>query len=293
MKLHSRAGPRATGRLAAGGAGALLSALWSTLMSALPLPAAAQGTWMQTQCLVAAGSTGPCKAAPGWGQTGLDHVQALAAAAGPGNLGQSLAKPETLPAGNAARAQVAAVMLGFLDSDRPSGTYRWFGPVAPPSPQRPGTPLAATAAAASGPYLSAVTSAVPSASTSATPSAAGNSASPAISVQATWLAGALGEEPQARSASWWLTGPFAGPTMPPEANAGADRYRVLRFLAAQCPQLEGKIAPNAWTLCTNRSVAEPAAISLVLLSLVLAGAASVFGARCSLRRQPGGAGPLN
>ena len=32
---------------------------------------------------------------------------------------------------------------------------------------------------------------------------------------------------------------------------------------------------------------------LVLLSLVLAGAASVFGARCSLRRQPGGAGPLN
>jgi len=187
-----------------------------SLSLAAPRPAAAQGTWLQTQCLAGAGTRTPCKAAPAWGRTGTDYVQALATAAGPGNLGLSLVKPETLPAANAARAQLAAVMLGYLDSRRPQVAYRWYGPVA---------------TAATGPR------------------AAGAGA--AVSIQGTWLGGALGDDPLALSASWWLAPSFFGSTLPAPVDANADRYRVLRFLADHCPQLEGKVAPNAWTRCTR------------------------------------------
>ncbi len=225
------------------------------LLVAAPLHATAQGTWMHTQCLAGAGATGACKAQPAWGQTGLDHVQALAASAGPGNLGLSLVKPETLPAANAARAQVAAVMLGYLDGNRPAMAYRWFGPVAPPAPPRTAGQARALAAATQPGTTGAGTAGVAAPGTPP-PVAIAPAAPPApahADVQAAWRAGALGDEPQRRSASWWLAGPYYGSFAPLEVDTGNDRYRVLRFLAAQCPQLEGKVAPNAWTRCTNRT----------------------------------------
>lgn len=270
-----------------------------------PTGAAAQGTWMQTQCLVSATSAtsaatsaatpaaSRCKASPAWGQTGVEHVQALAAAAGPGNLGLSLVKPETLPAANAARAQLAAVMLAYLDANRPGPTYRWFGPIAPSA----GTTTAATAAAAAT-AVATTAAAAAIATTPGTPALSSAAASaPAVkappataAVQAAWLGGALGDEPQARSASWWLASPYRGATAPAQVDLAPDPYRVLRFLAAQCPQLEGKVAPNAWTRCTVYNVAEPASWALAALALLWATAARRFSARCRAmrpqRRQP-------
>ena len=237
--------------------------LLAVLLVAAPLVADAQGSWMQTQCLVGAGAVGNCKARPAWGQTGVEHVQTLAAAAGPGNLGQSLAKPETLPAANAARAQLAAVMLAYLDGDRATTHYRWFGPVARPAP--PPAPVRGS--------LEASNSLPPAAATASAP--VGAAPPPAASIQAAWLGGALGDEPQTRSASWWLTSPYVSITPPasgetnPGADVAVDPYRVLRFLAAQCPQLQGRVAPNAWTRCTPRSVAEPASWALAAFALLL------------------------
>ncbi len=246
--------------------------LLASLLAATPLGAAAQGSWMQTQCLVGTGAAGSCKASPAWGQTGVEHVQALAAAAGPGNLGLSLAKPETLPAANAARAQMAAVMLAYLDSDRSTSHYRWFGPVARTAP--PTVPVRGS--------LDIGTSLVAPASAASTP--AGTTPWSAASIQAAWLGGALGDEPQMRSASWWLASPYLGATPTAgdsnaSAEAGTDPYRVLRFLAAQCPQLEGKVAPNAWTRCTTRGVPEPASWALTALALLLVALARRFSAR--------------
>lgn len=227
----------------------VLAAAWAAA-AFTPTQAGAQGTWMQTQCLVGAATAGPCKASPAWGQTGVEHVQALAAAAGPGNLGLSLVKPETLPAANAARAQLAAVMLAYLDPNRAGPDYRWFGPVAR---------LAATPAAP------------------ATPPA---TAAPAAAIlQAAWLGGALGDEPQARSASWWLAGPYRGASTPAQVDVAADPYRVLRFLAEKCPQLQGKVAPNAWTRCTTYNVPEPATGALAALALLMVAALRRFTAR--------------
>ncbi len=262
----------------------LLLGLAAAAAGLTPLPAAAQGTWLQTQCLVGAqaAAAGGCKASPAWGQTGVEHVQALAAAAGPGNLGLSLVKPETLPAANAARAQLAAVMLAYLDANRPGPNYRWFGPVAAPA-----AAAASTGAAAVAPETA------PTAAT--TKKAAANAASPAAAtpssvaapaaLQTAWLGGALGDLPQARSASWWLASPYRGATAPAEGDAAPDPYRVLRFLAATCPQLEGKVAPNAWTRCTTYNVAEPASWALVAVALLLAAAARQFSAWC-LPRAP-------
>lgn len=210
-----------------------------------PLPAAAQGTWLQTQCLAGAGAQTGCKAPPAWGRTGTEYVQALATAAGPGNLGLVLVRPETLPAANAARAQLAAVMLGYLDSRRPQVAYRWYGPVAAAAvtarqPQE--RTLAALAAVAPAPPA---TSAPTASLRAGSPPAA---AAPAI---AAWHSGALGDEPQAISASWWLAPSFFGATPPAQIDSTFDRYRVIRFLAEHCPQLEGRVAPNAWTLCTR------------------------------------------
>ena len=251
--------------------------LLAALLAAAPLLANAQGTWMQTQCLIGAGTgagagagtVGRCKASPAWGQTGVEHVQALATAAGPGNLGLSLAKPETLPAANAARAQLAAVMLAYLDGDQAVTHYRWFGPVPRPAP--PATPVRGSVEISNSLPAPAATANMPA---SAAPPAA-------ASIQAAWLGGALGDGPQARSASWWLASPYldtaAAAASDANTNAGADPaadpYRVLRFLAAQCPQLEGKVAPNAWTRCTTRSVPEPASWALAALALLLAAGA--------------------
>ncbi len=233
---------------------------WAMTIGALALlvasmPAAAQGTWMQTQCLAGTGADSSCKAAPAWGQTGLDYVQRLAATAGPGNLGLSLAKPETLPAANAARSQLAAVMLGYLNNDQQAATYRWFGPVVPSVSGPRAAPL-------TGATLNAAASAPASA-----PSATANLATPAL--HTLWLSGALGDEVQSRSASWWLASPYLGTTAQNFVDNGADPYRVLRFLAAQCPQLEGKVAPNAWTRCTTRQVPEPSSAALALVALLM------------------------
>ncbi len=263
-----------------------LKRLLAVALAAAPFAAAAQGTWMQTLCLAGTASAGtstgssvgasagisvpPCKATPAWGQTGVEHVQALAAAAGPGNLGLSLVKPETLPAANAARAQGAAVMLGYLDGDRPASSYRWFGPVASPSTgtKTAGYPYPAPPSIT--PARSSDSSAVATEPTA--PAAAATAPKRADSLQAAWLAGARGDEPQTRSASWWLASPYLASAMPAQADAAADPYRVLRFLAAQCPQLEGKVAPNAWTRCTSHQVAEPGSAALAGLALLLAAA---------------------
>ena len=280
---------------------------------------AAQGTWLHTACLAAAGlpaaagsgtaapgnaassppglktdaapaprtasttapasAAYPCKASPAWGQTGLDHVVALAAAAGPGNLGISLVKTQTLPAANAARAQLSSVMLAYLDGDVPLTAYRWFGPVGANPQTATKTTAASTAALGAG-----ATSPTASVTTSTSPGAlAVAPANPALlnPVQSTWRLGALGNEPQARSASWWLAAPYLGAPGPAAPIAvvatGADqRYTVLNFLAAQCPQLEGKVAPNAWTRCTTREAPEPASWALAALALALAAAAGRF-----------------
>lgn len=237
---------------------ALALALALTLLGAAP--AAAQGTWLQAQCLAGAGTQTPCKAPPAWGQTGTDYVQALATAAGPGNLGLSLVKPESLPASNAARAQLAAVMLVYLDSRRPLVAYRWYGPVAAAATDPRAASAAATQAAAAeagrqapeNPSATLPAAALPATGSSTARPSAGRQAPAAASIQSTWLGGALGDEPLALSASWWLAPTFFGATLPPQVDAKADRYRVIRFLADHCPQLEGKVAPNAWTRCTRQ-----------------------------------------
>lgn len=229
-----------------------------------PAPAAAQGTWLQTQCLAGAGTQTPCKAPPAWGLTGTNYVQALATAAGPGNLGLSLVKPESLPAANAARAQLAAVMLSYLDSRRPLVAYRWYGPVAAAA-HDPRVPAAAVQGGAAQASAAPATVAeagrlAPLNASAALPAARPTTASPnsgrltpaTVSIQSSWLGGALGDEPLALSASWWLTPTFFGATLPTPLDASADRYRVIRFLADHCPQLEGKVAPNAWTRCTRQ-----------------------------------------
>jgi hypothetical protein len=206
-------------------------------------PAAAQGTWLQTQCLAGAGAQTDCKAPPAWGQTGTEYVQALATAAGPGNLGLSLVRPESLPAANAARAQLAAVMLGFLDSRRPQVAYRWYGPVAA---------AAVTGRQAQEHTLAALAAAAPAPPASSAPTGSvriGGPPAAAAPVQAAWHGGAFGDEPLAISASWWLAPSFFGATPPAQVDASVDRYRVIRFLADHCPQLEGRVAPNAWTRC--------------------------------------------
>ena len=248
----------------------------SALLALLSWPwlATAQGTWLHTQCLAGTGDTGPCQAPPAWGQTGVEHVLALAATAGPGNLGLSLVKPETLPTANAARAQLAAVMLGYLDSGRPAAIYRWFGPVAPlavgskvATPAGTGLGTAATLAAAG------VASAPPPTAAPAPPAAQ------VLALQTAWLVGALGDDPQAHSAGWWLANPYLGLVPPVQVDSGADPYRVLRFLAAQCPQLEGKVAPNAWTRCTTHNVPEPGSTGLVAVALLVACTAWRLGVR--------------
>jgi hypothetical protein len=205
----------------------------------------------------------------------VEYVQSLAATAGPGNLGLSLVKPETLPAANAARAQLAAVMLGYLDGGLPVSAYRWYGPVAPAAgASAAGAPLAgkapatelATNPASPGPGAGGL----PAPAASATSSPGGGTPSPAAAaLQRAWQAGAQGDEPQKRSASWWLASPYLGPVAPPEVDSGADRYRSLRFLAAQCPQLEGKVAPNAWKRCTPFTVPEPGSAALAMAALLL------------------------
>ncbi len=255
---------------------------WALALWLVEAPhAAAQGTWLHTQCLAGAGTQTPCKAPPAWGQTGTDYVQALATAAGPGNLGVSLVKPETLPAANAARAQLAAVMLAYLDNSRPLVNYRWYGPVAAAavSPRRADASAQRDAAerlTLANPPATA-TAAQPASSASSTPLNLPSAAT--ASIQATWLGGVLGDEPQTLSASWWLTSPFFGATLPGPAGADADRYRVIRFLADHCPQLEGRVAPNAWTRCTSYDVAEPGTGSLAALALLLACASGPLNAR--------------
>lgn len=240
----------------------MASALAAMLVMALvgPPRAAAQGTWMQTQCLAGAGTQTACKAPPAWGQTGTDYVQALATAAGPGNLGLSLVKPESLPAANAARAQLAAVMLDYLDARRPLVAYRWYGPVATAAtgPRAAGA-AAQPAATAAGRQAAQNASAPPPTAAAALPAPRSTTASPATgsppaaaaSIQSTWLRGALGDEPLALGVSWWLAPSFFGATVPAQVDANADRYRVIRFLADHCPQLEGRVAPNAWPRCTR------------------------------------------
>lgn len=242
-----------------------------------PISASAQGTWLQTACLQSAGATGPvgaCRATPAWGQTGLDHVQSLAATAGPGNLGLSLVKPETLPAANAARAQLAAVMLGYLDGGLPASTYRWFGPVAPAAAAGAGKftskpALANLAANPANPGPAAAGLPVPGAAAASSPGSGAPGSAAAAALQMAWQTGAQGDEPQTRSAGWWLASPHLGLVAPLEVDSGADRYRSLRFLAAQCPQLEGKVAPNAWTRCTTYNVPEPGSAALAVAALLL------------------------
>ena len=281
------------------------SGRWCLLLLAWPGWALAQGTWLHTACLAAAGATGlppapvlpatsatdtptptgtRCKATPAWGQTGLDFVQSLAAAAGPGNLGISLAKPQTLPAANAARTQLSTVMLAYLDGELPLTSYRWYGPVA-------ANPLTATKLASAAPAASGAAATTAAVTTSTSPGALpATAAAIALNpVQANWRLGALGDEPSARSASWWLAAPYLGspgPVAPPAlaatgaatgaATAAAQRYTVLNFLATQCPQLDGKVAPNAWTRCTTREIPEPASWALAALALA---AAAAFSAR--------------
>lgn len=288
---------------------ALSMALGMALTLAVtPGPVAAQGTWVHTGCLAVAGAasttpvaataapggtaatptpaaptqhTTPCKASPAWGQTGLDHVQALTAAAGPGNLGISLVKPQTLPAANVARAQLSTVMLAHLDGELPLSAYRWYGPAG-------ANPLTATKSVAAAPAAPGTVQATATVTTSSSPGARPASTTPSVvlnPVYSSWRLGALvNESPEAgaRSASWWLAAPYLGspgPTAPASvvASGAAGRYTTLLFLAEQCPQLEGKVAPNAWTRCTTREVPAPATAPLVLLALALAAVAGRAG----------------
>ncbi len=210
-----------------------------------PGSAAAQGTWLQTKCLAGAGTPTACKAPPAWGQTGTEYVQALATAAGPGNLGLSLVRPESLPAANAARAQLAAVMLGYLDTRRPTVPYRWFGPVAAPGATRQPQHEQSRAT------LAAVAPGLPNPAQPVAVVRAGSASRATTPVQAAWHAGALGDDPAGLSASWWLAPSFFGAMPPAQVDDRVGRYRVIRFLADHCPQLEGRVAPNPWTRCTR------------------------------------------
>jgi hypothetical protein len=308
------------------------------LAQAFVLPAAqAQGTWLRTGCLAAAGATvtintpppagavpsalpttttrtvAACKAAPAWGSTGSEYVQAALAladaasvtppgpnAAAAGTAGAAAATPpstgpstprtpstqaslktssqtdgadsadsEALLVSFTQRAQLASILLGYLDARAPLAGYRWNGPTATEAA------LAALAAPATG----------------AAGAAPGQTSAIANGWQLMSNPG-LGGNP--RGSSGWLQGVYAGATetqpvsvatlsvatpalaMPSvsvsaqPANAGAQ----LPFLAATCPQVEGKAVAGSSDRCTVavNTVPEPSTWALVGLAVGLMGA---------------------
>ncbi len=275
------------------------------LMLLLALPAAhAQGTWLRTGCLAAAGATvtvgapattassavpsslggvgartvPACKAAPAWGNTGSEYVQAALAQADAAsvmppvanlaNSGTALptappaapktstdtdsADSEALLVSFSQKAQLAATLLGYLDARAPLAGYRWNGPTA----------TDAALAALAAPNLAA-----PSADTNTNTNAgsANNSA-----VLAGWqLMSNPGLGGNGRGSSWWLQGVYGGATeTQPLSLALAEAGAQLPFLAATCPQVEGKAVGSSSDRCTVavNSVPEPGTWALVLLA---------------------------
>jgi hypothetical protein len=279
----------------------------AALLLLAPPSAHAQGTWLRTGCLAAAGATvaapsnpnkdapvvpsglpsattsastrtvPACKAAPAWGSTGSEYVQAAlaqadaasvmppaantaiagtttAAAPPKGAVETDSADSEALLVSFTQKTQLAATLLGYLDARAPLAGYRWNGPTATDAA------LAALAAPAAN-------------ATGATGSATNNSAA-GSAITAGWQLMSnpgLGASVSSsgRSSSWWLQGAYAGAAETQTLSlALAEAGAQLPFLANTCPQVEGKAVGSSADRCTVavNSVPEPGTWALVVLA---------------------------
>jgi hypothetical protein len=295
----------------------LAATAYAAALLLMPTSAQAQGTWLRTGCLAAAGATAAapsnpnkdatvvpsglpsattsttssatprtvpaCKAAPAWGSTGSEYVQAALAQADAASVMPPVANTaisgtatSTAPLKSAVETdsadseallvsftqknQLAATLLGYLDARAPLAGYRWNGPTATDAAL---AALAAPTANATG-------------ATGATGSAASNSAS-SSAITAGWqlmsnpgLGGSLGNS--GRSSSWWLQGVYAGAAETQTLSlAPAEAGAQLPFLANTCPQVEGKAVGSSADRCTVavNSVPEPGTWALVVLAMGL------------------------